>query len=243
MTDKHLMLAVVTYSGDLEPATRACLREASQMAADLGWQTTGVRWAGSGLIADARNAVVALFLKSAATDLVFVDADVSWDGDALIRLCQHPNPFLAGVYRYKKEPESYPLVLLDDGTDPRDKATGLLKVALAPAGLLRLSRACLERMARYYADRRYYHANLRADAICLFDCGLRDGFYWGEDYTFCQRWRDIGGEVWVDPHLMLHHWGSCDPRNPLAAKRPYSGRLADWLATKPVVKIERQEAA
>ena len=32
--------------------------------------------------------------------------------------------------------------------------------------------------------------------------------FWGEDYWFVQRWRDMGGSVWVDPEGEFTHRGS-----------------------------------
>lgn len=46
----------------------------------------------------------------------------------------------------------------------------------------------------------------------LFDTMI-DNYYDGqnvylsEDYTFCKRWRQIGGEIWCDPKIKLKHWG------------------------------------
>ena len=239
---RHLYVAVPTHSGLIEPATVAAINRSLPLVRDKGWRFNFLRWAGDGLIANARNAIVARFLASAATDLLFIDADVAWEGDELIRLAEHPVDCVAGIYRYKKEPESYPLVLLDDGTDPRNAATGLLRVALVPAGFLKLSRASLERMTTYYADRRYQRTATE-EAFCLFDCGLKEGHYWGEDYFFCRRWRDIGGDIWTDPSLTLHHWGFIDTEKPELGRRAYSGCLGDWLKTKPAVKIEHLEAA
>ena len=31
--------------------------------------------------------------------------------------------------------------------------------------------------------------------------------YFGEDFGFCQRWRDMGGRIWVDPDICLNHIG------------------------------------
>jgi hypothetical protein len=33
------------------------------------------------------------------------------------------------------------------------------------------------------------------------------GDYLSEDYTFCRRWRAIGGEVWLDTRSKLMHVG------------------------------------
>jgi hypothetical protein len=36
------------------------------------------------------------------------------------------------------------------------------------------------------------------------------GQYWGEDYFFAERWREMGGHVWVDPDIEFTHRGSKD---------------------------------
>lgn len=41
----------------------------------------------------------------------------------------------------------------------------------------------------------------------LFDTMIDDGTYLSEDYTFCKRFRDSGGEIWCDPTIKLTHWG------------------------------------
>jgi hypothetical protein len=33
------------------------------------------------------------------------------------------------------------------------------------------------------------------------------GYYLPEDYTFCKRWLDVGGEIWVDITSKLIHHG------------------------------------
>ena len=32
--------------------------------------------------------------------------------------------------------------------------------------------------------------------------------YLSEDYTFCRRWQDIDGEIWMDPSVDLDHYGN-----------------------------------
>jgi hypothetical protein len=32
--------------------------------------------------------------------------------------------------------------------------------------------------------------------------------YLSEDYTFCRRWQQIGGKIWIDPKTKLTHIGS-----------------------------------
>jgi hypothetical protein len=41
--------------------------------------------------------------------------------------------------------------------------------------------------------------------------------YLSEDYTFCRRWQEIGGDIWLDPSISLNHYGHfCFQGNPSA---------------------------
>jgi len=41
-----------------------------------------------------------------------------------------------------------------------------------------------------------------------FDTAVRENRYYSEDWTFCENWRDIGGQVWVDKRVLLRHTGT-----------------------------------
>jgi hypothetical protein len=45
------------------------------------------------------------------------------------------------------------------------------------------------------------------------------GQYLSEDYAFCRRWRDLGGEIWADTEAPLTHVGAA----------AYSGSLMQAL--------------
>ena len=48
---------------------------------------------------------------------------------------------------------------------------------------------------------------LNKDMKTYFDTDVREGRYYSEDWTFCENWRDLGGEVWVDKRVLLKHTG------------------------------------
>lgn len=53
-------------------------------------------------------------------------------------------------------------------------------------------------------------------ALGLAQGAVPNAQFWGEDYWFCMRWKEQGGEIWVDPDITFTHTGS----------KQYSGRLA-----------------
>jgi hypothetical protein len=41
-----------------------------------------------------------------------------------------------------------------------------------------------------------------------FDAIVRNGRYLSEDWSFCERYREQGGRVWVDKRIQLRHTGT-----------------------------------
>jgi hypothetical protein len=88
-------------------------------------------------------------------------------------------------------------------------------------GFQLIRRTVLEKMIAAYPETHFSRVhNLpksgsRSEAVpssnlfALFDCIIdpETGAYLSEDYSFCVRWRRIGGEIWIDAASKLTHTG------------------------------------
>lgn len=92
----------------------------------------------------------------------------------------------------------------------------LAKVRHIATGFMLLTRSCFDKMTMAHLDTKYvddvsflqeFENN---NAYALFDCGVRDGHYYSEDWLFCDRWSKIGGEIWIDVTINLTHTGPED---------------------------------
>ena len=172
------------------------------------------------MITRARNSLVAHFLATDATDLMFVDSDVAWERGALCRLIDSPVPFVCGLYPKRTEPLEWPLILREDKSVTVDPQTGLLEIAAAPGGFMRLKREVLEQMVKVHANLAYDEPFAPGNtAISLFDFARQGRNYISEDYVFCQRYRDMGGKIWADPNITFEHIG----------QKAMRGRFSEWL--------------
>jgi hypothetical protein len=53
----------------------------------------------------------------------------------------------------------------------------------------------------------------------LFDCMIDEtGTYLSEDFSFCKRWSDLGGEIWADLDSRLSHVGPLVFRGDLSSQ-------------------------
>ncbi len=188
------------------------------------------------LITRSRNTLVARFLaNTAATHLLFVDADIGFEPDQLDRMLAFDQPVVAGMYPLKVlhwqdaaarqragEPAAAaPLLYVGEpcrGAEA-ERDGGFITARHAGTGFMLLRRDALERMAAAYPETRYRGVDAYNPAAAegtpsyaLFDCMIspETGQYISEDWTFCHRWRAIGGKVWLDTLGSLTHVGAHD---------------------------------
>jgi hypothetical protein len=162
-----------------------------------------------------RNLFLMKFIESGYDDLVFIDDDVSWEDGAMLRLLSHPVDLVAGIYPKRQDKLEYPVKRLDGAE--LDKQTGLLEVQLLPTGFMRITRKCALEMVEKHQHLAYFEPNAKdgkAYAVFWFDMlpgdhpdagGLPE--IWTEDYSFCRKWREIGGRCYADTYLTFRHIG------------------------------------
>jgi hypothetical protein len=211
-----LFIATPCLDGNVNAHYTASLVRTMTALQQKGWRSPQIDFEiGNSLIADARNKLVARFLASAATDLVFIDSDLSWSPDDLVRLASYDVPFVAGVYQRKSRTKIDFAVKF--GTTIGMDAQHLMEVERVGTGFMRLRRDCLEKMAAAHASLQLRNPLVQDDVnfYALFDTTIVDGQFIGEDFTFCDRWRAIGGRVLIDPTINMAHHGAAAYDEPL----------------------------
>lgn len=63
---------------------------------------------------------------------------------------------------------------------------------------------------KYVDDVHFLNPEENEYAFALFDCGVEDGHYFSEDWMFCHRWSNLGGEIFMDISIPLTHSGTED---------------------------------
>jgi len=164
---------------------------------------------GCSMIGVARNKIARRFLQSKGDCLVFVDSDISWKGGDLIRLAKSPEKVIGATYRAKRDDDYFHV----RGTP--EKRGDLWKVDGLPGGFIKIAREAFEAIpAAEYED---LDGTKTKD---FFPTGMHEGAIWGEDYGFCRLWRETGGDVLLDPTIILRHHDGL---------KAYSGDPLPWL--------------
>ena len=184
------------------------------------------------LITRARASLISQFLDDpTATHLLFVDADIGFEPDQVLRLIQCGADMCAAVYPIKRldwdkvkktietarpNPAAAALqyVFEVDDADAVIAKAGFIRVRYAGTGFLMIRRQALERMCAHYPQLKYKRdhsidaATISDNRFALFECMIaEDGTYLSEDFAFCRRWTSMGGEIWADLDSKLTHVG------------------------------------
>ena len=196
------MLATPVYS-DPDSSYTFAISKSREALHKAGIPTAYLLLSGNTHVDDGRNNAVYEFLQSDCTDLVFLDADVSWKAEDLVRLCKFDCDIVGGVYPFrvttaKRRGMPYrPLA----GAEPEG---GLVEVEGLPTGFMRIRRSVLEAMA---ADSPAYFSKKddRDNVPLIFERTLEAGTRWGGDLNFCNKFRAAGGRVYAATGFHLGH--------------------------------------
>jgi hypothetical protein len=190
---------------------------------------------GDALITRARQNIVARFLSNEeATHLLFIDADIGFQPEQVFRLLRFGAGMCSAVYPIKRlewekieacvqsaraplQSASLTYMLEFEDGEQIQMRDGFAKVSFAGTGFLMIRREALLAMLERYPELKYEREHGPAQAAeeakwryALFNCMLDEasGFYLSEDFSFCRRWTDLGGEIWADMQSRLTHLGS-----------------------------------
>lgn len=173
-----------------------------------------------------RNRAAHAMLHHGYTHLLFVDADIDFTAKDVLALLDLHEDVAVGPYRKKNERTEYNFEFIPhpESEVAVNNATGGVEVMRAGTGFMMIRRAVFEKMRDempeiVYCDRT--ESGELFDTAAYFAFEIRDT-PWGrmqfsEDFNFCERWRALGGRIWMAPGLKLSHWGANEWKGDLDA--------------------------
>lgn len=212
------------YAESMLRLQRTCAQNQIQMMLDTTENES--------LVHRARNLAVARFYqKSKATHFLFIDADVHFEPDAVIRLIKSGHDVAVAAYPKKcvmwDQAEAY-VKAGESGKDLSRIASSLVmnfkyaqtqikdgfaEVLDGPTGFMLIKRNVFTKMFKHYPELNCMndHQNRDLDEYCaVFDCMIDpvSRRYLSEDYAFCRRWQQMDGKIYADVATVLGHVGN-----------------------------------
>jgi hypothetical protein len=233
VTKPVIFLATPCFGGLVSQHYMLSVLGLIQHGGQAGFDTVVALLGHDSLITRSRNTLVTQFLSTPeATHLMFIDADIRFEPEQVQRMLAFDKEFVAGIYPLKvinwdnaamkrvttgESVQTAPLLYVgtlcigDELERDGSFATGIY----CGGGFMLIKRSVIERMIEAYPESRYKGANAYSNAkgddnYALFDCMIdpESKTYVSEDFGFCQKWRNIGGKIWLDTEGKLTHIGA-----------------------------------
>ena len=184
------------------------------------------------LIPRARNKSLHKFYKSGFSHMLFIDSDLQFPYEAVTDLlnfdkdvccCTYPKKgfnwkrFFHSIQREgnsEEAPESrgldFAFNLSSDESGNVIRQGGFVKARHASTGFMMIKKEIVEKLYKKHKELEIISDELMREddaLVGLFCCMIKNKQYLSEDYSFCERVLDIGGEVWINVQHNLTHIG------------------------------------
>ena len=206
----HLHIAMPCYGGMISEPTMVSFIKFVLIAQRAGLQWSLDTMVNESLVTRARNNLAAKMMENKeATHFMFIDADIRFEPESILHLMACDKDVIGGLYPKKSLPPNY-VINLDKETFVQGD---LFTVDTMGTGFLMFKRHVYEKLCDAHPECKYVDdvnmgKKYEPFMYSIFDTVIdNNGHYLSEDWTFCRRWKALGGEIWAHGKVLLNHVG------------------------------------
>jgi len=233
MNNVNLLVATPMYGGQCTGPYMRSIMHLQEVLQQKGYRFAFMDMYNESLITRARNDFITEFInKSEFTHMMFIDADIAFNANDIIRMIECDKEIVCGVYSTKGI--NWELVanavrsgvpanqlkyftgstftkLIDPNFQPTDW-DDLVEIAHGGTGFMLIRRDVVEKLKevvpRYHTPEGQVKYNMFESSLSPVQGNPEKNDLLSEDYHFCKLWRENGGRVWAAPWVMLDHVGT-----------------------------------
>ena len=204
------------------------------------------------LITRARNKSLNKFMNTDCSHLLFIDSDIEFQPEAVMDLllfdkdvscCVYPkkgfnwNKFMYSIQNEqnsKEHPSSrgldYAYNIMYNDKNELIKNGDFVRVNQSSTGFMMIKREIVEKLNKKHTELEIISdelSNNDTKLYGLFCCMIKDKQYLSEDYSFCQRVNDIGGQVWINIKHNLNHIGKYSFNSDIQNRQNYGRNIME----------------
>jgi len=234
--DKKISLPVIAYGGMVHSSYMMGMINLVNKLAALGMNVSCPSIWFESLISRARNASAAAALSNEDDYLMFIDTDVIFDANDVVKLINADKDVAVGLYpkkyisdqkvqflsrKYSQMPAFWRELVGDFSSEFDNKVfknnENLIEVNYAATGFMLIKTSVFNSIAKSKPDLKY---NNDIDGYMSYGDNFYDFFrcwvnpeskkYESEDYGFCKVWQELGGKIHALTDIKLKHRGSIE---------------------------------
>lgn len=233
----NILVFIPAFRGSLTAATFLATHALSQACTmrGVGFAITTMSWPDIG---DLRDMAITYFYDFAkeATHLLFIDDDMGFTPELIFDMLLFNQPVVGAMYPKRTLPLEFA------GSGPKDAPNrgGFLKVDGIGMGVTLIRRDAIDTLlsktpelsdTKIEGIKNIFGTEI-ARLIRAFQPVWTERGKMSEDFSFCERWRAVGGEVWAACHHPIKHIGNY----------AYEGCFRDWSIQKAAEEATKQAA-
>lgn len=206
----HLHIGIPCYGGMVSEPTMTSFIRFTLLAQQAGLNWSLDTMVNESLVTRARNNLMAkMMTNKQATHFMFIDADIRFQPESILQMLAYDKEVIGGLYPKKALPVNYVINL-----KPQTKIQGdIFTVDTMGTGFLLFKRNVYEKLIEAHPETKYVDdvglgKQFEPMMYSIFDCKIDErGHYLSEDWLFCRRWQELGGEIWAHSKVLLNHVG------------------------------------
>ena len=176
----------------------------------------GINTMKSPLIHQARNYLTSVFLTTEYQYLLFIDSDVEFEPESVMRMLVAKKRIVCTPYRVKAEKLDKHIYTVEF-KDPKNipiMPGGLVEIEAGPTGLMLIERMVFERIIKNHPELKIKNEAMPNAGKShefyynFFDFGFNDGYATGEDISFCRLARENDFKIYANTESTTSHHGS-----------------------------------
>ena len=200
------------------------------------------------LVHRARNVAVGRFMQKTDCEyFMFIDADIDFDAESVVRLIKSGHDLSVACYPKKvvmweqaanaiREGDERNMAMLSSslvvnfGQQKIAVQNGFIPILDGPTGFMVIKREVFKKLEEKFPELwcKNDHQNRDFDDYhACFDCMIdpQSKRYLSEDYAFCRRWQQCDGKIYADINTTLGHVGNL----------PFMGCMNDRLKAQSTI--------
>ena len=267
-----IFVATPMYGGQCYGSYVQSILQFQSMSNQLGYKTLVSMMFNESLITRARNALTHNFLKSEATHLFFIDADIRFDPAGIPRMIELDKDIICGIYpkkeinwgsvraaiaagvpddKLKEHTGSFVINLVDYAGTVTVPMNEPVEVWQGGTGFMLIKREVFDKMKAvvpsYKNDVVDLSGNMgmREDITEYFATSIEPetGRLLSEDYHFCYTWRKkCEGKIWAAPWMKLAHHGSYVFEGQLLQSEPPKPEVSEPVMSNQIAADGQENA-